>query len=69
MATFLFFSNTIFSPRIPISATCCSTYCGMSSSLRKRSSTGKFFAVVFNTVYPVGEFNTALLKKFLGIFT
>ena len=45
ISTSLFFSKTMFSPSIPISATCCSTYWGISSSLRKRTSTGKFDAV------------------------
>ena len=40
MATSLFFSKP-YSPSMPISATCCSTYWGM-SSLRKSISTGKF---------------------------
>lgn len=47
---------TEVTPNIPMSATPCSTYCGISSSLRKRTSIGKFDATVFNFRSPFVTF-------------
>ena len=47
ISTCLFFSNSTFSPTIPISATSSCTYCGISSSRKKNTSIGKLSASVF----------------------
>ncbi len=46
ISTSLFFSNTMFSPRMPMSATCCSTYCGISYHPEEEDLNGKFTALV-----------------------
>ena len=52
-STDLFFSYTTFSPTIPISATASSTYCGISSSLKKNTCRGKLPASVFSLLAPL----------------
>src|SRR6218665_307648 len=54
MVSICFFcSRTSFNPRIPMLATPCSTYCGISSSRRNRISSGKLEETAFSFLVPL----------------